>query len=159
KRTQRVDHVHDPEQADDQPAIARDRWRCLGRCLLDDRSQRAYVSCRFFLLHAGMLVHMGASCPRVRVCGAGDVSRPPSTTCSGGNCEGSRRFAHSSLARRIASAYHDAAMVYDFHTHTFLSDGELSPVELVRRALVNGYKAIALTDHAGLGTVKPVLKQ
>jgi putative hydrolase len=50
-------------------------------------------------------------------------------------------------------------MVYDFHTHTFLSDGELSPVELVRRALVNGYKAIALTDHAGLGTIKPVLKQ
>ena len=30
--------------------------------------------------------------------------------------------------------------MYDFHTHTFLSDGVLSPVELIRRAHV---KAIA----------------
>ena len=41
-------------------------------------------------------------------------------------------------------------MVYDFHTHTFLSDGELSPMELIRRAVVRGYKAIAVTDHCGL---------
>lgn len=36
----------------------------------------------------------------------------------------------------------------DLHTHTLLSDGELLPSELVRRAEVKGYKAIALADHA-----------
>lgn len=36
----------------------------------------------------------------------------------------------------------------DLHTHTFFSDGELVPAELVRRAAVAGYRAIAMTDHA-----------
>ncbi len=36
----------------------------------------------------------------------------------------------------------------DLHTHTFFSDGELVPSELIRRAEAVGYKAIALTDHA-----------
>ena len=49
-------------------------------------------------------------------------------------------------------------MLYDFHTHTFLSDGVLSPVELVRRAVVNGYTAIAVTDHVGLGDQERVLE-
>ncbi len=40
--------------------------------------------------------------------------------------------------------------IYDFHTHTFLSDGELSPMELIRRAVVKGYRAIGITDHVGL---------
>ncbi len=35
----------------------------------------------------------------------------------------------------------------DLHTHTLLSDGCLLPSELVRRAVVRGYEAIALTDH------------
>jgi len=48
--------------------------------------------------------------------------------------------------------------VYDFHTHTFLSDGELSPIELIRRAVVNGYKAIAVTDHAGLNDQQRILQ-
>ena len=48
-------------------------------------------------------------------------------------------------------------MLYDFHTHTFLSDGVLSPVELIRRAVSNGYTAIAVTDHAGLGDQERVL--
>jgi histidinol phosphatase-like PHP family hydrolase len=38
--------------------------------------------------------------------------------------------------------------VIDLHTHTLFSDGELVPAELVRRAEVIGYEAIALTDHA-----------
>ncbi len=42
-------------------------------------------------------------------------------------------------------------MVYDFHTHSTLSDGSLSPLELIRRAHVIGYKAIAITDHVGVG--------
>ena len=48
--------------------------------------------------------------------------------------------------------------MYDFHTHTFLSDGVLSPIELIRRAYVRGYRAMAVTDHVGLGNVEFVLK-
>jgi histidinol phosphatase-like PHP family hydrolase len=36
----------------------------------------------------------------------------------------------------------------DLHTHTFLSDGEMGPAELVRRAEHAGYRAIGITDHA-----------
>ncbi len=39
-------------------------------------------------------------------------------------------------------------MMIDLHTHTFFSDGELVPAELVRRASVAGYRAMAITDHA-----------
>jgi len=46
----------------------------------------------------------------------------------------------------------------DFHTHTSLSDGVLSPVELVRRAHVRGYRAIGLTDHAGEGELEWLLE-
>jgi len=35
----------------------------------------------------------------------------------------------------------------DLHTHTFFSDGTLTPSELVYRAKLAGYSAIALTDH------------
>ena len=35
----------------------------------------------------------------------------------------------------------------DFHTHSILSDGALIPSELVRRARVAGYTAMAITDH------------
>ncbi|WP_332450424.1 histidinol phosphate phosphatase domain-containing protein [Methanoculleus sp.] len=38
--------------------------------------------------------------------------------------------------------------MYDLHTHTILSDGELLPTELVRRAAVLGYETLAITDHA-----------
>ncbi len=47
----------------------------------------------------------------------------------------------------------------DLHTHTFLSDGVLVPSELVRRAEVRGYKAIALTDHADAANLETVLEQ
>jgi histidinol phosphatase-like PHP family hydrolase len=36
----------------------------------------------------------------------------------------------------------------DLHTHTFLSDGVLSPAELVRRAEQAGYRVIGIADHA-----------
>jgi len=36
----------------------------------------------------------------------------------------------------------------DLHTHSLFSDGELLPSELVRRAEVIGYQALAITDHA-----------
>jgi len=35
----------------------------------------------------------------------------------------------------------------DLHMHTLHSDGDLIPAELVRRAQVQGYRALALTDH------------
>lgn len=35
----------------------------------------------------------------------------------------------------------------DLHTHSFFSDGELIPSELIRRAEAIGCKAIAITDH------------
>lgn len=38
----------------------------------------------------------------------------------------------------------------DFHSHTLLSDGELVPMEHVRRAKAAGHAAIALTDHVGV---------
>ncbi|HXX46599.1 MAG TPA: PHP domain-containing protein [Myxococcota bacterium] len=36
---------------------------------------------------------------------------------------------------------------FDFHTHTRVSDGSLSPAELVQRAAANGVSGLALTDH------------
>lgn len=48
--------------------------------------------------------------------------------------------------------------MYDFHTHTFLSDGELAPTELIRRAIHNGYRVIAVTDHVGPGNLEFVIK-
>ena len=47
--------------------------------------------------------------------------------------------------------------MYDFHTHTFLSDGVLSPIELIRRALTIGYKVMAITDHVGPGNLEFIL--
>lgn len=48
-------------------------------------------------------------------------------------------------------------MIYDFHTHTSLSDGALSPLELIRRALEQNYHAIALTDHVGVGYLERII--
>lgn len=50
-------------------------------------------------------------------------------------------------------------MLYDFHTHTFLSDGVLSPIELIRRCIVNGYTALGIADHAGASTLERVVSE
>ncbi len=47
--------------------------------------------------------------------------------------------------------------MFDFHTHSLFSDGELIPSELVRRAVFNGYRAIAITDHVDFTNVEHVL--
>lgn len=47
----------------------------------------------------------------------------------------------------------------DLHTHSFLSDGALVPSELVRRAKVKGYKALAITDHVDASNVEMVVPQ
>ena len=41
----------------------------------------------------------------------------------------------------------------DLHTHSFFSDGELIPSELIRRAEAIGYKAIAITDHVDASNI------
>lgn len=45
----------------------------------------------------------------------------------------------------------------DLHTHSFLSDGALLPSELCRRAVVMGYGALAITDHADASNLESVL--
>lgn len=45
----------------------------------------------------------------------------------------------------------------DLHTHSIFSDGELIPSELVRRAKVAGYRAIAVTDHGDQSNVDFVI--
>jgi len=47
--------------------------------------------------------------------------------------------------------------MFDFHTHSIFSDGELIPSELIRRAACNGYEAIAITDHVDFTNVEHVL--
>ena len=37
--------------------------------------------------------------------------------------------------------------MYDLHTHSILSDGEMLPIELIRRMAVLGYTTVAITDH------------
>ena len=50
-------------------------------------------------------------------------------------------------------------VIYDFHSHTFHSDGELSPLELIQRAAVQGYAAIAITDHIAVGSLNRVIAE
>jgi histidinol phosphatase-like PHP family hydrolase len=45
----------------------------------------------------------------------------------------------------------------DLHTHTLLSDGELLPSELARRAEVKGYEAIGITDHCDWSNIDLVV--
>jgi len=45
----------------------------------------------------------------------------------------------------------------DLHTHTIHSDGDLIPSELVRRARVAGYRAMALTDHGDHSNMDMIL--
>jgi len=46
----------------------------------------------------------------------------------------------------------------DLHTHSLLSDGELLPSELARRAQVNGCTAIAVTDHVDHSNIDNVVE-
>lgn len=47
----------------------------------------------------------------------------------------------------------------DLHTHTIFSDGEVIPAELIRRAAVAGYRALAITDHADQSNLEILLSQ
>lgn len=43
--------------------------------------------------------------------------------------------------------------MFDFHTHTLVSDGDLIPAESVRRAETIGYRILGLSDHSDLSTL------
>ena len=45
----------------------------------------------------------------------------------------------------------------DLHTHTLLSDGDLIPTELARRAEVLGFRALGLADHVDTALVDVVV--
>ena len=45
----------------------------------------------------------------------------------------------------------------DLHTHTFFSDGELLPSELIRRAQVKGYAALSISDHGDASNLEEIL--
>jgi len=45
----------------------------------------------------------------------------------------------------------------DFHTHTTFSDGELLPMELIRRAAKLDHRAIAITDHASFSNFEWII--
>ena len=47
--------------------------------------------------------------------------------------------------------------MYDLHTHTNLSDGEMLPIELIRRMAVIGYTTVAITDHADPSNTEEIL--
>ena len=45
----------------------------------------------------------------------------------------------------------------DLHTHSLFSDGELLPSELIRRAYITGYTALAITDHVDSSNIDFVI--
>lgn len=46
----------------------------------------------------------------------------------------------------------------DLHTHSLLSDGELIPAELARRAKVKGYNAIGISDHVDHTNIEQIAR-
>lgn len=47
----------------------------------------------------------------------------------------------------------------DLHTHTFYSDGVLSPIELIRFAAAAGYQILAITDHVSASNMERVFRE
>lgn len=48
--------------------------------------------------------------------------------------------------------------LYDLHTHSLLSDGEMLPLELVRRMAVLGYSTVAITDHSDPSNTRSIVE-
>lgn len=49
--------------------------------------------------------------------------------------------------------------MFDYHTHSLLSDGVLLPSELIRRAEHIAYRALGITDHVDSGNMAEVIAQ
>jgi len=47
--------------------------------------------------------------------------------------------------------------MYDLHTHTIISDGEMLPTELIRRMAVTGYTTFAIADHADSSNIEEII--
>jgi histidinol phosphatase-like PHP family hydrolase len=47
----------------------------------------------------------------------------------------------------------------DLHSHSFFSDGVLLPSEMLRRAEVLGYAALAITDHVDISNLEEIATQ
>jgi histidinol phosphatase-like PHP family hydrolase len=47
--------------------------------------------------------------------------------------------------------------MYDLHTHSILSDGDMLPIELIRRMAVLGYSTVAVTDHVDISNATSVI--
>ncbi|WAC04897.1 MAG: histidinol phosphate phosphatase domain-containing protein [Methanoregula sp.] len=47
--------------------------------------------------------------------------------------------------------------MFDLHTHTIHSDGEMLPIELIRRMAVLGYTTVAIADHVDTSNVTTIL--
>ncbi len=50
------------------------------------------------------------------------------------------------------------AGLYDLHTHSILSDGEMLPTELIRRMAVLGYTTVAIADHVDSSNITSVIE-
>ncbi len=50
-------------------------------------------------------------------------------------------------------------MLHNFHSHSTLSDGCLTPMELMRRFDAGGYATLAVTDHVAAATLARVVEE
>lgn len=50
-------------------------------------------------------------------------------------------------------------MKFDLHCHTTVSDGELSPIEVVKRAQANGVDVLSITDHDTIAAYQQLASQ
>lgn len=47
----------------------------------------------------------------------------------------------------------------DFHMHSFLSDGIMLPIELIRFAAASGRRVVAVTDHVSASTMERIIRE
>lgn len=57
---------------------------------------------------------------------------------------------------KVINSYKNSEKVIDMHTHTNYSDGDLSPQELIRLALIKNIGTLAITDHDTINGIKTV---
>ncbi len=48
---------------------------------------------------------------------------------------------------------------YDFHSHTFLTDGSASPTDMWTEAGLRGHRALAITDHLSMEDPAPLIER